>query len=296
VKEIALRGDQGHWRYLVSETVQEKIPKELLPIVELVSHDALLMTLKTIDTSYVAATVRTSPFKGKRMNSAKFCYKLLAYLTKQFPDRFSVYEETEIAKIQLHESYSLLEYGGGKVKAQELILCTNAYHHFSIWDQRHQRPFTKLQERVLPRIGYVAAFSSSSSERYALGFVNKNGPFQQVPFWYFSNASDPGQDPHHACVIGGPEFDLEDEGSQEWIKSRGEASLELIRRFLSTTFAKTPNTFPFFWHGWMGYTSAGLRWVGPDEDHPHLWYNLACNGIGIVPAITGGQKIAALMG
>ena len=69
----------------------------------------------------------------------------------------------------------------------------------------------------------------------------------------------------------------------------------MIHYFLKTTFKDAPQTFPFYWHGWMGYTSNGLRWVGPDADYPHLWYNLACNGIGIVPAIGGAKRIATLM-
>ena len=45
----------------------------------------------------------------------------------------------------------------------------------------------------------------------------------------------------------------------------------------------------------MGYTHNGLRWVGEDPHHPHLWYNLGCNGIGILPAIAGAKRIARQM-
>ena len=74
--------------------------------------------------------------------------------------------------------------------------------------------------------------------------------------------------PDHSCVIGGPEFDLDDSYSPEWVEAKGKESLDLIKHFLKTTFKDAPDTFPFFWHGWMGYTTDGLRWVGPDADSP----------------------------
>lgn len=233
-----------------------------------------------------------SPFKAKRTNSAKFCYKVSEYLKEKFPDRFSVYEHTDITRINLYKNHSILEHAHGKVTSQDIILCTNGYKNFSIWDHINEKPFTKLQESITPRIGYLAAFPDPSSERYALAFSNEQRPFEKVPFWYFSHAPHANHDLNHSCVIGGPEFNL-----AEWEENKLEFNLNLIKDFLKATFKEPPNTLPFFWlfwHGWMGYSSNGLRWVGADSEYPHLWYNLACNGIGIVPAIAGARRIAAL--
>lgn len=296
-KTLLLRGEVSHthWRYLVSESCKEEIPEELLSIVEFVPQQVILTALKTIDTSYIAATFRTSPFKGKRMNSAKFCYKILDYLKVNFAHRFSIYEQTDITRIDLHKTHSVLEHAYGKVTVKDVILCTNAYTDFSIWDQVAGEPFTKLQDAITRRIGYLAAFPNASPEAYALGFLNQKEAFNGVPFWYFPHAPHPNHNPHHSCVLGGPEFDLNETYSSEWVETRKKLSLDLIQHFLKITFKEAPSTLPFFWYGWMGYTSNGLRWVGPDADHPHLWYNLACNGIGIVSAITATKKIATLM-
>lgn len=298
LKDILIRKDlkQTDWRYLVSESLKKEIPEEFSNLIELVPHQTVLTTLKTIDTSYIAAAMRSVALKGKRMNSAKFCYKVLDYLKERFPHRFLVYEETDITKIDLYENHCMLEHAHGNVTAQEVILCTNAYTHFVIWDRINDKPITKLQDSITPRIGYLAAYPNVSSERYATGFLNQQGVFEEIPFWYFSQAPHPNDNPNHACVIGGPEFELDAPLSPEWIEDRGAESLDLIKHFLKITFKDAPTTFPFFWHGWMGYSSNGLRWVGPDADYPHLWYNLACNGIGIVPAIDGAKKIATLMG
>jgi glycine/D-amino acid oxidase-like deaminating enzyme len=48
----------------------------------------------------------------------------------------------------------------------------------------------------------------------------------------------------------------------------------------------------FAWNGLMGYTSNGVRLIGPDPAYPSLIYNLGCNGIGILPSIYGGKRIA----
>lgn len=297
LKEIPIRADynQIHWRILVCESLKNNIPEELSTVVEFVPHQTILTALKTIDERYIAAAIRTTSFKGKRMNSAKFCYKVLDYLKEKFAHRFSVYEHTDIARIDLYKDYSVLEYAHGKATVQEVILCTNAYKHFSIWDQVETKPFAKLHASITSRIGYLAAFPNASHERYAMCFVTQQGTFQNVPFWYFSHAPHPNDDPNHASVIGGPEFELVDSFSPEWVETKGKESLDLLKDFLQTTFKDAPSTFPFFWHGWMGYTSNGLRWVGPDTDHPHLWYNLACNGIGIVHAIAGAKRIADQM-
>jgi glycine/D-amino acid oxidase-like deaminating enzyme len=42
----------------------------------------------------------------------------------------------------------------------------------------------------------------------------------------------------------------------------------------------------------MGYTSNGIRLIGPDPANSSLIYNLGCNGIGILPSIYGGKRIA----
>lgn len=295
VKNILLRGDQQKWRFLVSDTLKSKIPQELATIVEFIPHPALLNALKTTDSAYIAANVAAAGFKGKRMNSALFCYKVLRFLQAKFPHRFKLYEETDITKIDLYKNHSILVHAQGKIKADDVILCTNAYKNFLIWDQVDQKAFTKLHDAISPRIGYLAAFPDSPLVGYALGLINEQKPLDSVPFWYFSHAPHPQHDPNHSCVIGGPEFDANTSCTQEWIDDKKTLSLDLIQQFLKSTFKEMPTEFPFFWHGWMGYTPNGLRWVGRDSDHPHLWYNLACNGIGIIPAIAGAKKILGSM-
>jgi glycine/D-amino acid oxidase-like deaminating enzyme len=45
----------------------------------------------------------------------------------------------------------------------------------------------------------------------------------------------------------------------------------------------------------MGYIDSGLRVVGAHPRHERLLYNLGCNGVGFLPSIYGGHRIARLL-
>jgi len=36
----------------------------------------------------------------------------------------------------------------------------------------------------------------------------------------------------------------------------------------------------------------GLRLVGPDPEMEGLWYNLGCNGVGLLPSLVSGRKMS----
>ena len=50
--------------------------------------------------------------------------------------------------------------------------------------------------------------------------------------------------------------------------------------------------YDFQWHGLMGYMDGGVRVIGTHPRHPALLYNLGCNGVGFLPSILGGQRVA----
>ena len=44
----------------------------------------------------------------------------------------------------------------------------------------------------------------------------------------------------------------------------------------------------------MAYTDNKIRLVGFEPRNPVLMYNLGCNGVGFLPSIAGGLRIARL--
>ena len=45
----------------------------------------------------------------------------------------------------------------------------------------------------------------------------------------------------------------------------------------------------------MGYNDGGVRVIGAHPRHRRLLYNLGCNGVGLLPSIHGGHRIARLL-
>ena len=45
----------------------------------------------------------------------------------------------------------------------------------------------------------------------------------------------------------------------------------------------------------MGYMDGGVRVIGAHPDHPRLLYNLGCNGVGFLPSIYGGERMARIL-
>jgi glycine/D-amino acid oxidase-like deaminating enzyme len=69
---------------------------------------------------------------------------------------------------------------------------------------------------------------------------------------------------------------------------------EQVRPFAQP--ARPPHlAYDFHWHGLMGYNDGGIRVVGAHPAHPRVLYNLGCNGVGFLPSICGGQRIAWIL-
>jgi glycine/D-amino acid oxidase-like deaminating enzyme len=56
-----------------------------------------------------------------------------------------------------------------------------------------------------------------------------------------------------------------------------------------------PPRYDFVWHGLMAYTEGQIRVVGAEPRNPVLLCNLGCNGVGFLPSIHGGHRVARLL-
>jgi glycine/D-amino acid oxidase-like deaminating enzyme len=69
---------------------------------------------------------------------------------------------------------------------------------------------------------------------------------------------------------------------------------EYIRPFAQP--ARPPGRpYDFQWRGLMGYMDGMVRVIGAHPRHPELLYNLGCNGVGFLPSICGGQRVARIL-
>lgn len=290
---------RSKWNYWAvdNKLIKQEIPAEYIPYIRFVPQQKILSALRTISTNYVAAAVPSDNFRTARINSAKLCYKILSYLRKEFPDRFSVYENTNISKIEIIKSHAILQHSSGTIKTGAVILCTNGFKDFLITDQTENLAITKLKKAITAREGYLSAYidENNPSEKYSAGFFDEENRYENVPYFYVSYAPIPCQLDSNLFLVGGPEYDLPHPCLEKLIEGHAISSFEMNKKFIKNEINPSVDSIDYFWRGIMGYTNNGLRWVGQDPTHPRIWYNLGCNGIGILHAISGAEKIAAIM-
>lgn len=279
-----------NWQYYIVDDpqIKQNIPVELAQYVKYLTKADILKILHSVDDEYIGIAVPIDQTKIARLNSAKFCYQIINYLTEHYADRFFIYENTGILSIEEHADAIHLIHAQGYIKAVDAVLCTNGYKNFDIRDQAGNKLAT-LQNHLIPREGYLAGFTDTERQTYAQAFFDDRDIYASSPYFYITHTDQ-------FTIAGGPEFDQPDGvHADEIIAERAVTSKSTYKQFLQKTYNITDCEFSHYWYGIMGYTTSGLRWVGEAPEIKHLWYNLGCNGIGIVTAICAGKRMAALL-
>ena len=280
---------RNKWHYYVVDDpkIVPQLPPQQDVGIKIISKEALLKMLDIVDEDFIAVAVPQDDLKIGRLNSAKFCHEILKFLSKHYPERVCVYENTPISSIVEGDSL-ILTHPQGKVTAEDVVLCTNGYKNFEI-QTKSGTILQRLSTGLTPREGYMVGFADAIRKPYAQAFFDDRGIYPESPYFYLSHT-------HQFTVLGGPEFDEPDgHHNQETIVQRASVSHEIYRKFLNATYNINECTFTHSWYGIMGYTANGVRWVGQEPQLRHLWYNLGCNGIGITTSIGGAKRLVALL-
>lgn len=281
---------------------EDALPLFYKDLYSVVPQDDLLALLETDDRRYLACVASQ---KGC-MNSALFTEELVGYLMASYQGRFSLFEETPVTKVTLFEDLARVETGQGHVlEGRRVVLCTNGFEQFHIENTSGSDIDTKFHHLVQGRIGYMAGYLESlNAAPTAISYFPKGIPETGDPtgetYFYLTrrpHGEDQGEAKNLVCA-GGPEQVLPNQA----LYSREEHFREDVRdsldEFLCTTYHHHPGSgteYSFSWHGLMGYTPGGLRRIGAEPCNPVLLYNLGCNGVGILPSIFGGKRIARIL-
>lgn len=281
---------------------EEALPLFYKDLYSVVPQEDLLALLETDDTRYLACVASQ---KGC-MNSALFTEELVGYLIATYPGRFSLFEETPVTKVTLSEDRALLLTKQEHiVEARRVILCTNGFEQFHIENGSGSDIDTKFHHLVQGRIGYMAGYlESMNAAPTAISYFPKGMPETGDPtgetYFYFTrrpHGEDEGEAKNLVCA-GGPEQVLPNQALYTREEYCREDVRESLDEFLRTTYHHHPGPdaeYSFCWHGLMGYTPGGLRRIGAEPCNPVLLYNLGCNGVGILPSIFGGKRIARIL-
>jgi len=298
--ELEVRSGLQNNTFLVSETAPfvDSIPRIYKNLYKLVPQSEIMNIMETKDTGFHALYSDDAAC----MNSALFCQEIALFLLKKYGDRFSLYEETRVNKIVLKENHGLLDAEKNTINASKIILCTNGFENFDIFNDGGLVINKNFHHLVGGTVGYMSGYLEN---------INKS----PTAIAYWNDAYDPtdpeaeylyltrrpheyGDKKHNLVCMGGPEIKLNDKAEYMRNYDYPDELPAKIDQFIRKEYDVDPNIkidYEFTWHGLMGYTPNRIRLIGEEPKNRVLLYNLGCNGIGIIPSVYGGRRISRII-
>lgn len=260
---------------------------------EITSPEEIRSILETESPDFIAA----ASYKKGCINSALFCESIVEYLQKQYPDRFSLYEQTPIHKIILRDDHALLDAEKYTIKTAKVILCTNGFENLRIINENDLEIDTKYHYLVSGKTGYMSGYLEQST-KHPTAISYYTDPSTKADNSYFYLTRRPYEfnrgDEQNLICVGGPDVSIEDTSrytKEDEFPDEHAHAIDLFTRNIYEGSNKHLEHI-FTWHGLMGYTRNGVRLVGPEPKNQNLLYNLGCNGVGILTSVYGASKIA----
>ncbi|MEK7185322.1 MAG: FAD-binding oxidoreductase, partial [Patescibacteria group bacterium] len=291
---LRVKGGLNPEQMLISETTDflNEIPEEYKNLYAIAPQEKILTMLETDVTDFVAVL----SYQKGCVNSALFCEGILLYLLKKYPDRFVLYEHTPVNKIILHDSDALIDGGKYTVTAKRVVLCTNGFESLAIFNKNGLDINTKFHHLVHGTVGYMSGYLEKMKKPpIAISYLTNPDDSTDDPYFYLTRREYEYEKEKDLSLIsiGGPEAPVEDIKFYSHDNDFPEEMVEKIDEFVRRVHSPEKKIdYIFTWHGLMGYTKNGVRLVGPEPKNSLLMYNLGCNGVGILPSIYGGQRIA----
>jgi glycine/D-amino acid oxidase-like deaminating enzyme len=291
---------------LLAEDVAAAIPKEYQSLFKSVPRRELDELLLTRDGNYLC----TLASRMGLINSALFCEELVSWMLKRHPGRFRVYENTPVKSITFGSRAggssgngpgcsAVLQTGKNVVNAKHTILCTNGYGDLEI-----EGADASIKAAVRGVVGFMIGYMNEKERPPAASVYfssGRSGPSDA--YYYLARRRYVDGLKKELISAGGPDRPL---GKGERYDPEGMPMLgeyysrieDFCRKTTTDTAGASGDTQrDFSWNGLMGYTSSGVRVIGPDPACPSLIYNIGCNGIGILPSIYAGKRVVqAIMG
>lgn len=257
--------------------------------------------LETSTTDYIAVIATQ---KGCS-NSALLTEELVGYLLATYPKRFRLHEGTRVRELMLHDHGAELYTEHHTITASRVVLATNGFENFSIRNTTGFDIDTAFHHLVQGLIGYMAGYLAPGvSEPTAISYYRNSNirSDDEMGDDYFYITRRPfeheGSMAWSLVCAGGPDQTLPSLALYSREHECKEGPAEEITEFLAAQYSAYPaegTEYAFCWHGLMGYTPTMIRRVGVEPHNRILLYNLGCNGVGLLPSIMGGARIARIL-
>ncbi len=270
---------------LAKEILNEvDIPSELQAMIVSQSQSSLQQPLQTKE-SYIAAY----PTPVSLINSGRLCQAIDLYLARRYGGRYKLHEGSSVTSIDLDTKLKV-HAGEASIICNDVVLCTNGYALPELVAKRTPLVKKSLRRFVASMLAYERKDKQSPG---AFIYFHEEGDPHEEPYFYTTRRpySVTGKD---ILVVGGPQTTISGEIDHREEYPKG--VFDRIDGFMSRSFPEELGEGPSMcWNGLMGYTEDGLRLVGPDPEVPGLWYNLGCNGVGLLSSVVGGKKLTDLI-
>ena len=230
------------------------------------------------------------------VNSALLAEHTLAHLERTHPGRFRYVDHTMVERISMRGSGATLDAGGYRVECERVVLCTNGYvdHEIVATDG------SRIELPLIQTVGYMGGyFERDPQPPGAMSFIKNARIGGDLPYGYVTRRTyDRPAGAATLTCVGGPETELDhgdlfDAGAP--VPAAAIEQLDAQVRAVIDEPGGCTDAYDYIWQGLMGYMPDRLRVVGPEPRDPALLYNLACNGVGILPSLCGGLRIAELL-
>jgi glycine/D-amino acid oxidase-like deaminating enzyme len=274
-----------------------ELPGELEGLYAVVPAHEIRELLEIDNDGYVAVL---SERKGCA-NSGLLVQQVLASMEARFTGRFHYHDRTAVERIEVGAGGVRLRTSGGVVNAASVVLCTNGFVDHDLRDADGHPVALHPDQQVDGVIGFMAAFVEERPRTAAAFSYIRNVAVGsgESPYVYVTRRTYDRADGSAPTLtaMGGPEWPIEPPWNPEaaFPGSLLATMDREVRPFAQPTRA-AGRPYDFAWHGLMGYSPGRIRVIGAHPDHPALLYNLGCNGVGFLPSIAGGERVARLLG
>ena len=272
------------------------IPSEYAHLYSVVTSAEVRELLGTNDDRYCAVlSGRTGSING-----ALLIEQILEHLQDRFADRFRFVDHTLVRHIDLDASSATIDTGEHLVTAGHVVMCTNGFVDHVVDNRVGSHIATHMHHRISGRVGYMAAFLESGVRTpVTLSYIRNAIIGDSTPYVYVTRRPyGPPTDPVTLTCIGGPEAEL---GNRATYIPDAEFPAAIMHEIdndivpLVDSTRASGSDYDYAWHGLMAYTESKVRLIGYEPRNPVLMYNLGCNGVGFLPSIYGGHRIARLL-
>ncbi|MEP7203619.1 MAG: FAD-binding oxidoreductase [Ilumatobacteraceae bacterium] len=234
------------------------------------------------------------------INGALLIEQVLTYLMDRFDDRFQYVDQTSVRHIDLHSTHATLDTGDHRVTSGHVVMCTNGFVDHVIDNRVGTAVTTHLHHHVSGRVGYMAAFIENTVRTpTTLSYIRNAIIGDSTPYVYVTRRPyDQPAGPATLTCIGGPEAELDNRASYIPDAEFPATILDEIDTDILPLVDSTRTRggeYDYAWHGLMAYTESKVRLIGFEPRNPVLMYNLGCNGVGFLPSIFGGHRVARLL-